>query len=58
MLERAPDSMGPVGDKLLLPCTSLTPFSLFVLGLAVLRAVQAELHQCRHRRDLQLQQAI
>lgn len=24
------------------------PASLFVLSLAVLRAVQAELHQCRH----------
>lgn len=41
---------------LLLPRGYERPLSLFVLGLAILRAVQAELHQCRHRRDLQLKQ--
>lgn len=40
------------------PAASLTLHSLFVLGLAVLRAVQAELHQFRHRRDIQLKQQI
>lgn len=51
----APGSMDPAVARSA-PSSHEMPCSLFVLGLAVLGAVQAELHQCRHRRDLQLRQ--